>query len=1395
VKEMAINQDKSDAKPDVIRFSEIKRRVLEGYLRGEFGKNAPERSLISCRPPGEPVPLSFAQQQVWLHGQMAGDIRFYNEAITVYRQGALDVAVLERCLHEIIRRHEIWRTTFDTVDGEPTQVVHPAPHTFPLSVADLRKLPEADREAEAQRLATENARLAFDLKRGPLLRALLVRTDDEQHRLYMTLHQIIFDAVTAYRVFVPELAMLYEAFSAGKPSPLPKLRIQYADFAYWQRKTLPPEIWSKHLVYWRRQLAGELPLLQWPNDRPRPPIETHRGAIQRFTLPKTLVRPLRTLGQQEGVSLYMILLAAFVSLLHRYTRQDDIIVGSLTAGRKEAELEQLLGYFVNPLALRIDLSGNPTFRELLSRVRGVVLDALAHEDVPFPRLVQEIEQKTDPSRNPLFQIILSQQPQLPNIFPGWDLATEEVSNGGSKLDLIVVVDDRGDGISGPITYNPDLFDGSTITRVIGHWQTLLAGVSADAGEHITDLPILTDAEREQLLVEWNTPAKAPSSRYLPLDGGATLHELFEAQVVRRPEAVALTCEGQVLTYGELNAQANRLARQLTTVGVKANTLVGLCMDRSNALVIAILAILKAGGAYLPIDLSYPAERLAFMLEDARAPVLLTHSNLSGNLPHMQVKVLCVDELLAQPAKKGEETNLPPASDPDDLAYVVYTSGTTGKPKGSLITHRNVARLFPATEHWYGFNEHHVWTLFHSFAFDFSVWEIWGALLYGGRLVVVPFMVSRSPEAFYELLIREQVTVLNQTPSAFRQLVQAEELVGQKELALRYVIFGGEALEMQSLRPWFERHGDQKPRLVNMYGITETTVHVTYRPLSKDDLGSGSVIGVPIPDLQIYILDEQRQPVPVGVPGEMYVGGAGLARGYLRRPELTVERFIPDHFTGRPGSRLYKTGDLARFLPGRDIEYLGRIDDQVKIRGFRMELGEIEAVLRQHRAVKESVIVAREDVPGDKRLVAYFVRAQEPAPTVGELRDFLKKKLPEYMVPSVFVTLTAMPLTPNGKVNRRALPAPEQPNLAPKENFAAPRDVLESQLVKIWESVLNVRPIGVRHNFFEVGGHSLVAVRLMHRVEQAFGKNLPIATLLQAPTIEQLAAILRQKGWSPPWSCLVPIQTGGSKPPFFCVHGIGGAVVRFYDLARHLGADQPFYGLQAYGLDARHSCHTRAEDMAAHYIKEIRSVQPEGPYFLGGYSFGGIVAFEIAQQLTAQDQEEALVLLFDTICTPLPRTHICADVASTSSALLRLFRISASERRTYLSRIAKASTRRIHGWLHVARLPRSIKKVRRACLQAARDYTPRVYSGRVILFRSSYRPLMQFRDSRAGWSTYAAHGLEIHEIEGDHENFFLEPQVRFVAEQLKACLDGAQAASHAGQLMNLSRSRPSQRYRI
>jgi amino acid adenylation domain-containing protein len=997
--------------------------------------------------------------------------------------------VLERCLVEIVRRHEIWRTTFDLVAGQPVQMVQSSPETFPVPVVDLRHLPQETREREAARLATEEACRPFDLRTGPLLRLLAARMGEEQHRLYMTIHQIVFDAVTAYHVFLPELATLYEAFASGKSSPLPELAIQYGDFAHSQRKTPLPEGWSEHAVYWREQLA-EAPTLQWPTDRPRPAVDSHRGAIQRYTLPAALVRDLRSLSQRHEVSLYMILLAGLATLLHRYTGQDDLVTGTFTAGRKLAELEPLLGYFVNPLALRMDLSGNPTFAKLLRRVRRVVLDALKHEELPFAEVVRESRWKPDPSRNPLFQVVLSQQPKLAAPASGWGLATEEICNGGSKLDLMIVVDDRGDSISGPITYNPDLFDHTTIQRLIGHWQTLLASAAQEPHQPIAALPMLTEEEKNKILVEWNdTVMEFPAE--------ACLHHLIEGQVERTPNAVAVIHEQDCLTYRELDVRANQLANYLREMGVGPDVRVGICLERSTQMMVALLGILKAGGAYVPLDPEYPKERLSFMVQDSGLECLVTQSSLTSQLSDCSKKVVCIDRdwpLISQ--ESGTHASSPAKS--EDLVYVIYTSGSTGKPKGVQICHRALVNLLSSMQAQPGLTRNDRLLAVTTISFDIAALELYLPLTVGACCVLASRENCKDGRQLWRMLDDHDITVMQATPSGWKLLVDA----GWPDKSNLKILCGGEAMSRDLARELIPRASS----VWNMYGPTETTVWSgLYRVVAAD---STIPIGKPIANTTMYVLDRNLQPVPVGVTGDLYIGGEGLARGYLNRPELNAEKFIACPFLSGRAAWLYKTGDLARYRADGNIQCLGRTDTQVKVRGFRIELEEIESVLRRHSAVADACAVVREDTPGDLRLAAYVTPVQQPA-ALDEIRRFLKEHLPPYMVP-VVSSLNKLPLTPNGKLNRNALP----PLNGSVTNHETPleeefTDPTEQLLARIWAETLNVPQVSVYDNFFDLGGHSLLATQMVARLEQELGLRMK-AKELAFQTLGQFAASCREK---------------------------------------------------------------------------------------------------------------------------------------------------------------------------------------------------------------------------------------------------------------------------------------------
>jgi amino acid adenylation domain-containing protein len=1060
-------------------------------------------------------PLTPGQWGLWFQHQLSPYTTEYNVTHAVRVRSDLDVPALQRAFQSLVDRHAALRTLFVRVDGQPVQRV--LPHARVHFVQEDASAWEPS--LLGQHIEEEAAR-PFDLASGPLLRLHLFSRSPGEHVLLLSFHHIIVD-LASLAVLVQELGTLYEALRRGEVPVLPPVRLDMPGHERQQREVLAHEgerLWE----YWRQQLAGEPAPLELPSFRPRPPVQTYVGAAQAFRLSPALTQRLLTLARERGVTLYTLLLASFQTLLYRYTGQEDVWVGSPASGRTRPLLGGVVGYLVNQVVLRGDLSGEPSFNELLERTRGRVVEALAHQELPFTTLVDRLRLRRDPSRPPLTQVeLVLQRSHVPGQEALGALALDEsgalLRVGGLELeslaierrvapfDLTLTFAEVDGTLAGSLRYNVDVFDAGTMSRLAGHLVHLMEGIAADPSQPISRLPLLTERERGEL-------TQPPRVRHVPLQGKVCLHQRFEERAAATPGAEALTFEQQRLSYAELEARANQLAHYLARQGVGRGDLVGLYLERSVDMVVSVLAILKAGAAYVPIDTAYPAERARFMLEDSRARLLLSQSKLTGALGEVASRVVLLDEESSRIAAEPR-SRLDAGSAGADLAYIIYTSGSTGRPKGVQVTHANVARLFDATWDWFRFDGSDVWTLFHSIAFDFSVWEVWGALLYGGRLVVVPHLVSRSPESFHQLLRSERVTVLNQTPSAFRSLIQADLTApaDAAPLSLRYVVFGGEALPLQSLRPWFERHGDERPLLVNMYGITETTVHVTYRPIRARDVNEapGSVIGEPIPDLSLLLLDKHQQPVPVGVPGEMYVGGAGVALGYLNRPELNRERFLDDAFSTEPGARLYRSGDLARRLPDGDVEYLGRIDDQVKVRGFRIELGEIETAVAQHPAVREVVVVPRDDGTGEKQLVAYLVaREGAEVPAVGELRSRLREQIPEYMVPAAFVFLDTIPLTSNGKVNRRALPAPERLRPSLREGYVEPVSALERQLCLVFGEALGLDRVGVDDNFFDLGGDSIRSLRVVARARE-HGLTLSVAEMFEHQTVRALASALRR----------------------------------------------------------------------------------------------------------------------------------------------------------------------------------------------------------------------------------------------------------------------------------------------
>ena len=1034
------------------------------------------------------APLSFPQQRLWLLDRLLPTGSVYNIAHVLQLSGELHHAALRDALNEVVRRHEVLRTRIGSQDDEPMQVITPQLE-IALHVEELGGSTLSERECEARQRARAEARAAFDLERGPLIRARLLRLTPSEHWLLLTLHHIVTDGWSS-GVITRELVALYNAYDQGEASPLPALPVQYADYATWQRQWLQGEVLERQLDYWRHALA-EAPVLDLPTDRPRPALASHQGGRVPFEVPEPLTRALKALGLREGATLFMTLLAAFQVLLYRHSGQEDIAVGLPIAGRTRPELEGLIGFFVNTLVLRGDLSGEPSFKTYLAQVRSRALDAYAHQNVPFEKLVEELAPKRDLSRNPLYQASLAFQ----NTPPGyWKLRGLEVrrldgiSGESAKFDLSMNLAESAGRLSGYLEYATDLFDAATIERMMGHWRVLLEGVVADPQQPISRLPLLTREERVQLLVEWNaTAADYPRDQ--------CIQQLFEQQVERTPDSLAVVFEEQQLTYRELNARANQLAHHLRTLGVGPEVPVGLCLKRSPDLVVGLLGILKAGGVYAPLDPSYPAQRLAIILDSTQAPVLLTHERLLGQLPPQAQHTLCLDRdwstVAAQPP-----TNPPATATATNLAYVVYTSGSTGTPKGVMIEHRSVVNHLFWMQQRFSAGGWDCVLQTAPIGFDQSIWQLLFPLTSGGRVVLPAPEAHRSADEIVAAIERHRVTILRIVPT---MLVTIQRGTGFRHCpSLRLVILAGETLARDVAADFLESCGAE---LVNAYGPTETTFVSTVWTCGRTAKLRSIPVGRPLGNTRIYLLDRYDQPVPVGVAGELCIGGDGVARGYWKLPELTAERFVADPFAQHPGARMYRTGDRARYLPEGNLEFLGRLDTQVKLRGFRIELGEIEAVLARQPQVHEAAVIVREDVPGEKRLVAYVV-ARGDAIAAADLRAFAKQLLPDYMLPAAFVLLPALPLMPNGKVDRSALPAPAYQSSEP--GHEPPRTPIERALARAMAEVLSLDRVGLNDNFFELGGHSLLAVRLMNRIRHDLNIDLSLRQLFATPTVSGLA---------------------------------------------------------------------------------------------------------------------------------------------------------------------------------------------------------------------------------------------------------------------------------------------------
>nr|WP_244239126.1 non-ribosomal peptide synthetase [Corallococcus carmarthensis] len=1338
--------------------------ALAGRLAGLTRTHGPQLTRVAH---DGPLPLSFAQQRLWLIDQLEPGSALYNVPVAVRLEGHLRPDVLERALQEVVHRHDALRTTFVQVGGEPVQRIH-ADSPLPLGLVDLSEVPDAERESETRARVEAEMRRPFDLSTGPLIRTLLFKLADNEHVLVVTLHHIVSDG-WSLGVLVREVATLYAAFSAGQPSPLPALPVQYADYADWQRRTLSGETLRQEVSWWEAKLSGAPAVLELPTDFPRPAVRSNAGATFSFTLPRELTEALKSLGHREGGSLFMVLMAAWQGLLSRYTGQQDISVGSPIAGRTRAETEGLIGFFVNTLVLRAKVEEGQSFRALLQQVRTTVLESYEHQEVPFEKLVEALQPMRSLSHTPLFQTLLALQnvPTEDVRLPDLRMRGMTAAQATSKFDVSVFFTEGADGLRGTLEYSTALFQRSTVERMAGHLRTVLEAVAAKPEQSVAALPLLSSDERQRILVEWNdTAAVSPTD--------VPVHVHFARQASRTPHAVALVLGDAALTYAQLDSRANQLAHHLRALGIVPGARVGLAVERSVELVTALLAILKVGAAFVPVDRNAPVERIAALLEDADVQFIVTHQPFAALLPTNGTRVWLdaqQDVIAALP------THAPDVRvDGEALAYVMFTSGSTGRPKGVSVPHRGITRLVLGNT-FMRFGPEEVWLQFAPVAFDASTLEIWGALLHGAKLVLAP-PHSLSLEELAAQLRHHRVTSLWLTAALFEQMAlhQGETLAG-----VRQVLAGGDVLPADRVREHLSRI-PEGATFINGYGPTEnTTFSATFSMRHGTRVDGAVPIGRPLSNSTAYVLDAHLRPVPVGVAGEVYVGGPGLAWGYLNRPDLTAERFVPHPFASTPGERLYRTGDKARWREDGTLDFLGRVDFQVKVRGFRIELGEVEAALRSSTGVNEAVVVAR-GADADKRLIGYVTAREGHALDSEALKTTLKQRLPEYMVPSALMMLDALPLNANGKVDRKALPEPDAHTIEAKD-FVAPRDALEMQLARIWEDVLGVRSVGVRSSFFELGGHSLLAVRMVAAVRERLGKTIPLSVLFQQPTVEQLAQILRDD--SQAWTPLVPLERGeAGHRPFFLVHPGGGNVLAYSELARRLGPSLPVYGLQSRGLDGRPVAES-IEEMATLYIEAIRTVQPHGPYQLGGWSLGGLVAYEMAQRLREAGEAVDLLALIDTHVPGLTKpsqdaTRFDAETRArlafahaTATAFGQDLSVSDESLAqggddAMLDHLLQEGLRARILDAHAGPTQlRVLFNVFRANLFAQEKYVPRPYDGTALLLSAGEAPAALPR--HRGWEPLVRGGLEVHTVPGGHHALMQDPHLGPVVEHLRRAL--------------------------
>lgn len=1336
-----------------------KRALLAKRLKG-LGANDSSAAVVP-RAPGAKTPISVDQYRIWLHHAMHPELPTYNEPMTILHDGPLDPALLKQSFEMYASRHEAWRTSFQQVDDELVQRVHPAIELV-VQFADLRTMPEAEREAEAQWLATVTASQPFDLTKTPLFRVRLTRLSDTLDRIDLVAHHIVFDGTAVRDSLIPELATIYAALASGTQPQLPEVKLQYPDYALWRAE----QIKSQSMDFWRETLKGELPVGTLPFDRSRPAVVSQRGAMERFAFSPELTAKLAALSSQHGGTLFSTLLVTLQTLLFRYSGQNDIIVGTSANGRRQPELQGMMGCILDVFPVRVAPHSDLPFSQFLAEGQRAFLDSFDAAEVPFENIVKAIDVKRDSSYHPIYQTFFSFLPAMQNPPAGWRLQPKLIDTGSSKFDIYVEAEEHEGGVAACVLYNADVFERPTIQRLIGHWLTLAEAACAAPETPLGQLPILTPAERELMLVTWNQTAQP-----LPLD--KTFVDLFREQVARTPDSVAVQFEKRQLTFAQLDERSERFAAVLREEGATTGTVAAMCVHRSENMLALVIGILKTGATYLPLDPGTPLSRISLCLEDTTPAVLVIDPKLADKVPTEGTNVLLIGEFIERALALPDGVTVPRGNiSHDDIAYIIHTSGSTGRPKGVELPHRALLNVLLTMIREPGLKPDDVMVAVTTVSFDISVTELLLPTVCGTKLVIAPRAVAMDPFELSDLMDEVGCTVFQATPATWRSLL-AIEWPGRPGLLAQC---GGEAMT----RDMAEKLLALGLNLWNMYGPTEATIWATFYQVQSRK--SGSVpIGKPIDNYTAYILDANLMPVPVGVPGELYIGGAGLARGYRNKPELTAERFI--HLPVAHGERVYRTGDYAVYRADGTIECQGRADNQVKVRGYRIELEEVELHLSSHPDVVAAAAQAWLEPTGSYRLSGYVVPREGSGLQGQDVRDYLKGRLPEYMIPSDFVVLTHLPQTSNGKTDRKALPRPDE---APAERVveaaAAPVTPQEQRMAQIWAEVLGVSTVARTDNFFDLGGHSLLLVQLFARINREFNTQLPITTIFDAQTLEELAKVLTE---DVNLASIVPVQTEGTKPPLFVAH----SYLLYRALSRALGNDQPFYGLRELETDGDLSIEQRAR----RYVQEMRAVQPVGPYRIAGWCAAGPLAVEIAEQVLETGQQVAELILFDAW---MPGWADSVQVSKTTAAARfgdrvaefwdRFSELSMGDRFKYVVRVLRrmvVETRDdfyVKHWAQVNELskklnvplPQFMHNTSLQTFAALREFRATLLPLHITLIRASETRRLRNAVDTCGWEAVAERGVKVLWAPGDHVTMFQDDNLAVTAKLVGETLDEA-----------------------